>query len=48
MHAAAFHVLFDRYLVSVNKELNVSGGRRALSVFDTRTRRFVYCDYMPS
>ena len=48
MHAAAFHVLFDRYLVSVNKELNVSGGRRALSVFDTRTRRFVYCDYMPT
>jgi hypothetical protein len=48
MHVAAFHVLFDRYLVSVNKELNVSGGRRALSVFDTRTRRFVYCDYMPS
>jgi hypothetical protein len=48
MHAAAFHVLFDRYLVSVNKELNVSGGRRALSVFDTRTHRFVYCDCMPS
>lgn len=48
MHSAAFHVLFDRYLVSVNKELNVSGGRRALSVFDTRPRRFVYCDYMPS
>jgi hypothetical protein len=48
MHVAAFHVLFERYLVSVNKELNVSGGRRVLSVFDTRTRRFVYCDYMPS
>jgi hypothetical protein len=46
MHAAAFHVLFDRYIVSVNKELNVSGGRRALCVFDTRVRRFVYCDYM--
>jgi hypothetical protein len=46
MHAAAFHVLFDRYIVSVNKELNVSDGRRALCVFDTRVRRFVYCDYM--
>lgn len=46
MHAAAFHVLFDRYIVSVNKELNLSGGRRALCVFDTRVRRFVYCDYM--
>jgi hypothetical protein len=43
MHAAAFHVLFDRYIVSVNKELNMSGGRRALCVFDARTRRFVYC-----
>ena len=48
MHAAAFHVLFDRYIVSVNKELNVSGGRRALCVFDTRMRRFVYCGDMPS
>lgn len=48
MHAAAFHALFDRYIVSVNKELNVSGGRRALCVFDTRMRRFVYCGDFPS
>jgi hypothetical protein len=48
MHAAAFHVLSDRYLVSVNKELDVSGGRRALCVFDTRARRFIHCDYIPS
>jgi hypothetical protein len=48
MHTAAFHVVFDRYLASVNKELNISGGRRALSVFDTQAHRFVYCDYMAS
>jgi hypothetical protein len=48
MHAAAFHVLFDRYIVSVNKELNMSGGRRALCVFDTRLSRFVYCGDLES
>jgi hypothetical protein len=47
MHAAAFQVRFDRYVVSINKELDLSGGRRALCVFDTRARRFVYCDYLP-
>ena len=44
LHAATFHVVLDRYIVSVNKELEPSGGRRALSVFDTHSMHFVYCD----
>ena len=46
LHVTAFHPLFDRYIVAVNKELDVFGGRRTLSVFDTRARRFVHCDYL--
>jgi hypothetical protein len=48
LHASVFYPLFDRYIVSVNKELDPSGGRRTLSVFDTHTKRFVFCDYMES
>jgi hypothetical protein len=44
LHAATFHVVLDRYIVSVNKELEPSGGRRTLSVFDTHSMQFVYCD----
>jgi hypothetical protein len=46
MHVAAFHPVADRYIVAVNRELDISGGRRTLSIFDTHRRRFVYCDYM--
>jgi hypothetical protein len=46
LHVATFHAVFDRYIVSVNQELTISGGRRTLSVFDTLTRRFVSCDYL--
>ena len=46
LHVTAFHALFDRYIVSVNTELEVSGGRKTLSVFDTLKQRFVFCDYL--
>jgi hypothetical protein len=45
LHVTDFHSLFDRYLLSINTELVVVGGRKTLSVFDTLTRQFIYCDY---
>jgi hypothetical protein len=44
----AFFVLRDRYLVSVNNELRITGGRKALSIFDAVDKRFIFCDYMDS
>lgn len=44
LYATAFYAFFDRYLVSVNNELRVTGRRRTLSVFDTLERKFIYCD----
>jgi hypothetical protein len=45
MYVTAFHVFFDRFIVSVNHELRVVGGRKTLSIFDTALERFIYCDY---
>jgi hypothetical protein len=45
MFVTAFFVFFDRYLVSVNNELDVIGRNRTLSVFDTLQQKFIYCDY---
>jgi hypothetical protein len=45
LFVAAFKVFFGRYLVSINTELEVVGGRKALSIFDTHERRFLYCEY---
>lgn len=44
LYVTAFYSFFDRYLVSVNNGLRVTGGKRTLSVFDTVERRFIYCD----
>jgi hypothetical protein len=44
LHVTSFHTYFDRYIVSINSELEVVGGRRVLSIFDTVTRRFIYCE----
>jgi hypothetical protein len=46
MFVADFFVFYDRYLVSVNRELRMAGGRRTVSVFDTARRRFLYCDFL--
>ena len=43
-----FFVFQDRYIVSVNNELVVSGGRRTLSIFDVVEKRFILCDYLDS
>jgi hypothetical protein len=45
LHVTDFHSLLDRYLLSINTELVVVGGRKTLSVFDTITREFIYCDH---
>jgi hypothetical protein len=45
LYANAFQVLCDRFIVSINTELDVAGGRKALSVFDTAQQRFIYCEY---
>jgi len=43
---SAFFVFSDRYLVSVNRELDSVGGVKTLSVFDTVEKQFVFCDYL--
>jgi hypothetical protein len=44
LHVAAFYAFFDRYIVAINTELEISGGRRTLSVFDAVKEEFVFCD----
>jgi hypothetical protein len=48
LYVTAFYVYLDRYIVSVNNQLQVVGGRKTLSVFDTVQRKFIYCDYWGS
>jgi hypothetical protein len=45
LFVAGFKVFFDRYLVAISTELQVVGGRRVLSIFDTLERRFLFCEY---
>lgn len=47
LHVTDFHALLDRYLLAINTELVVVGGRKTLSIFDTWSRRFIYCEYWP-
>jgi hypothetical protein len=44
LYVTVFHTYFDRYIVSINSELEVAGGRKVISIFDTVTRRFIYCE----
>jgi hypothetical protein len=44
LHVTDFFGLLDRYILSLNTELLVVGGRKTLSIFDTVTQRFIYCD----
>ena len=39
-----FNVYKDRYLMSLNSSLDEYGSGKTLSIFDTRTKEFVYCD----
>lgn len=45
MHVLGFRPYLGRYVLSKNRMQGI-GTLRALSVFDTFTRRFVYCDYL--
>lgn len=46
LFVTAFYTFFDRYIVSVNNELEISGGKRTLSIFDAVEKRFIFCDYL--
>jgi hypothetical protein len=46
LFVTAFFVFRDRYIVSVNNELRISGGRKTLSIFDAVEKRFIFCDYL--
>lgn len=49
LYANAFQAFFDRFIVSINTELRIVGGRKTLSVFDTTQQRFIYCeDWRPA
>ena len=45
LYVTAFHAFHDRYIIAINNELVVTGGRKTLSVFDTVERRFIFCEY---
>ena len=45
LYVTAFHAFLDRYIIAVNNELVIAGGRKTLSVFDTVERRFIFCEY---
>lgn len=46
LHVSALFPAGDRYLVAIHQELDVLGGRRAMSVFDTREEKFLFCDFV--
>lgn len=46
MYVMAFYKYNDRYIISVNKELVVFGGRYTASIFDTRNEKFIFCDFI--
>ncbi len=39
-----FHAYKDRYLLSLNSDLDELGSGKTLSIFDTQSKQFVYCD----
>lgn len=45
LYANAFQAFLDRFIVSINTDLRMVGGRKTLSVFDTTQQRFIYCEY---
>ncbi len=44
MYVMNFNVYKDRYLMSLNSSLDEYGSGKTLSIFDTKTKEFVYCD----
>ncbi|MCK5725420.1 MAG: hypothetical protein KAH22_01195 [Thiotrichaceae bacterium] len=40
----SFHSFQDRYILAFNSHLDEFGMSKTLSIFDTETRQFVYCD----
>jgi hypothetical protein len=47
LHVTAFYAYFDRYIVSINEEFRIVGGRRTLSVFDAVQKQFIFCEEWP-
>lgn len=47
MHSVRTLTWNQHYLAILSHELDSFGGRFALSILDTRTRKFVFCDYVP-
>jgi hypothetical protein len=45
LHVTDFQAFLDRYILAINTELVVVGGRKTLSIFDTVSRSFLYCEY---
>jgi len=45
MYVVAFHECFNRYILSINKDIHQLGNKWALSIFDTITEKFIYCEY---
>lgn len=43
MFVVGFYVFDERYILSVNSELEDFGAKKAISIFDTQTETFVYC-----
>jgi len=46
MVVLAFQEYQNRYILAIGSELSPFGKKRALSVFDTATEEFLYCDYI--
>lgn len=44
MYVMSFHAYKNRYLLSLNSSLDEYGHGKTLSIFDTKTKQFVYCD----
>jgi len=45
MYVEAFYAFSNRYIASINVDLNCLGNRKTLSIFDTLCRQFIFCEY---
>jgi len=45
MWVFAFYAFSDRYIVSINTDLECLSNRKALSIFDTVNKQFIFCEY---
>lgn len=45
-HVTSFQQHLGRYILSINKDLSVFGGQEVLTIFDTVSELYIYCDYL--